>query len=222
LLLSFWGFTANTDYHGLPARAGHLKSIEKFDSKFFKLNKLHVEGIDPQIRLLMEVTYEAIADSGLSMAELKGSRTGVYIGHCFSDYHNGIIKNINTVNGYENVGSANSMAANKLSYFFGFHGPSFTIDTACSSSLVALDRACCDLESGIIDRAIVGGLSLNLRPTISRVFQKYNMMSPTGTCYRYVMGVFLTCLLLIILSAFLTPSYFLCFLPLVMALLACP
>jgi acyl transferase domain-containing protein/NADPH:quinone reductase-like Zn-dependent oxidoreductase/aryl carrier-like protein len=173
------------EYHGLPARAGHLKTINKFDNKFFKMNKLHVEGIDPQIRMLMEVTYEAIADSGLSMAQLKGTNTGVYIGHCFSDYHNGVIKNIDKVNGYENVGSANSMAANKLSYFFGFHGPSFTIDTACSSSLVALDRACQDIESGLIDRAIVGGLSLNLRPTISKVFQKYNMMSPTGTCHSF-------------------------------------
>ena len=77
------------------------------------------------------------------------------------------------------------MAANKISYFFGFHGPSFTIDTACSSSLVALDRACQDIENGVVDRAIVGGLSLNLRPTISKVFQKYNMMSPTGTCHSF-------------------------------------
>ena len=71
-----------------------------------------------------------------------GSNTGVYVGNCFSDYHNGVCQNISAVNGYENVGSANSMSANKISYFFDFTGPSIAVDTACSSSLVALDRAC--------------------------------------------------------------------------------
>lgn len=172
-------------YHGLPDRAGHLKEIDKFDSQFFKLNKLHVEGIDPQIRMLLEVAYEAIVDGGSSIAAIKGTNTGVYVGHCFSDYHNGVIVNINSVNGYENLGSANSMAANKISYFFDLHGPSFTVDTACSSSLVALDRACSDISSGIVDQAIVAGVSLNLRPTITKVFQKYNMVSPTGTCHSF-------------------------------------
>lgn len=144
-----------------------------------------MEGIDPQIRMLLEVAYEAVVDSDLSISSIKGTNTGVYVGHCFSDYHNGIITNIEEVNGYENVGSANSMAANKISYFFDIHGPSFTVDTACSSSLVALDRACNDLSSGIVDRAMVAGVSLNLRPTISKVFQKYNMLSPTGTCHSF-------------------------------------
>ena len=135
--------------------------------------------------MLLEVVYEAIVDSGQSINSIKGTNTGVYVGHCFSDYHNGVIGNINTVNGYENVGSANSMAANKISYFFDLHGPSFIIDTACSSSLVALDRACSDISNGIVDCAIVGGVSLNLRPTITKVFQKYNMVSPTGTCHSF-------------------------------------
>lgn len=124
-------------------------------------------------------------DAGLSITSMKGTNTGVYVGHCFSDYHNGVIGNINLVNGYENVGSANSMAANKLSYFFDWHGPSFTVDTACSSSLVAFDRACSDVASGLVDFAVVAGLSLNLRPTITKVFQKYNMVSPTGTCHSF-------------------------------------
>jgi acyl transferase domain-containing protein len=144
--------------------------------------------MDPQIRMLLEVAYEAVVDSNLSISSIKGTNTGVYVGHCFSDYHNGVITNIEEVNGYENVGSANSMAANKISYFFDIHGPSFTVDTACSSSLVALDRACNDLSTGIVDRAIVAGVSLNLRPTISKVFQKYNMLSPTGTCHSFDSG----------------------------------
>ena len=62
-------------HHGLPDRAGHLKKIDKFDSKFFKMNKLHIEGIDPQIRMLMEVAYEAIIDAGLSLSSIKGIKS---------------------------------------------------------------------------------------------------------------------------------------------------
>ena len=172
-------------YLGLPNRAGHLIEIDKFDNLFFKMNKAHVEGLDIQIRNLLEVVYEALVDSDLSIQTIKGSNTGVYVGNCFSDYHNGIIQNIHNVNGYENLGSAISMSANKISFFFDLLGPSIAIDTACSSSLHALSIACSDMESGKIDRAIVAGVSLNLRPVVSKVFQKYNMLSPDGTCYAF-------------------------------------
>lgn len=172
-------------YLDLPDRAGHLNEIDKFDNLFFKMNKTHVEGMDIQIRLLLEVVYEAIVDSGLSIETIKNTQTGVYVGNCFSDYHNGIIQNIHKVNGYENLGSAISMSANKISYFFDLKGPSMAIDTACSSSLHALSIACNDIASGKIERAIVAGVSLNLRPVVSKVFQKYNMLSPDGTCYSF-------------------------------------
>lgn len=149
------------------------------------MNKAHVEGLDIQIRNLLEVVYEALVDSNLSIQTIKGSNTGVYVGNCFSDYHQGILQNIHNVNGYENLGSAISMSANKISFFFDLLGPSIAIDTACSSSLHALSIACSDMESGKIDRAIVAGVSLNLRPVVSKVFQKYNMLSPDGTCYAF-------------------------------------
>jgi acyl transferase domain-containing protein/NADPH:quinone reductase-like Zn-dependent oxidoreductase/NAD(P)-dependent dehydrogenase (short-subunit alcohol dehydrogenase family) len=172
-------------YLGLPNRAGHLNEIDKFDNMFFKLNKTHVEGIDIQIRMLLEVVYESLVDSNLSIETIKNTNMGVYVGNCFSDYHNGIMQNIHNVNGYENLGSALSMSANKISHFFDLNGPSIVVDTACSSSLHALSIACNDIQSGKIDKAIVAGVSLNLRPVISSVFQKYNMLSPDGICYAF-------------------------------------
>ena len=169
----------------MPDRAGHITEIDRFDNLFFKMNKTHVEGMDIQIRLLLEVVYEALVDSGLSIETIKNTNTGVYVGNCFSDYHQGILQNIHKVNGYENLGSAISMSANKISYFFDLKGPSIAIDTACSSSLHALSIACNDIQSGKIERAIVAGVSLNLRPVVSKVFQKYNMLSPDGTCYSF-------------------------------------
>lgn len=172
-------------YHGLPDLAGHLNTVDRFDSKFFKMNQTMAEGVDPQIRILLEVVYEAMLDAGLSIKKVKGTNTGVYVGNCFSDYHTAILSDIGSINGFENVGSCLSMAANKISYFFDMTGPSFAIDTACSSSLFALDRACQDILNGKVDRAIVAGVSMNFRPAISAAFLKYNMLSPTGSCKSF-------------------------------------
>ena len=70
------------------------------------------------------------------------------------------------ITGYENTGCAQSMYANRLSFFYDFHGPSMNIDTACSSALVALVQACQAIESGEIDMALVGGSSITLHPGV--------------------------------------------------------
>ena len=88
-------------------------------------------------------------------------------------------------NGYELVNGASAMAANRLSFFYNLKGPSITIDTACSSSLVALDRAVRDIRDGVVDRAIVGGLSLTLDPHKNASFNAFTMLSPTGRCYSF-------------------------------------
>lgn len=175
-------------YLGLPNRAGHLNDdvIDRFDMSFFKLNKKQTDGIDPQTRMLLECTVEALQDANVDLKSLAGSRTGVYIGCCFTDYHNWLLTHDpERINGYENVGSAISMGPNKISYFLDLKGPSMAIDTACSSSLVAMDTAIRDITSGRIDKAIVGGVSLTLRPHISKSFDKYKMLSPTGTCHSF-------------------------------------
>ena len=79
------------------------------------------------------------------------------------------LQDCETITGYENTGCAQSMYANRLSFFYDFHGPSMNIDTACSSALVALVQACQAIESGEIDMAIVGGSSITLHPGVSSI-----------------------------------------------------
>ena len=64
-------------YLGLPSRAGHLLDIDRFDSRFFQLNKAHVDGMDIQIRMLLEVVYEALVDAHWSLETIRGTNTGV-------------------------------------------------------------------------------------------------------------------------------------------------
>ena len=177
-------------YHGLPERLGQLREPTKYDASFFGVGKAQAGALDPQIRMLLEVVYEAITDAGYSMADLVGSNTGVYIGGCFSDLHKAMLTNMTAgdgtgISGYENTGCCFTMFANRVSFHFDFHGPSLSIDTACSSSLVAMDQAVRDLRSGRITRAIVGGVSLCTDPTVSKAFQQYSMLSPSGKCHSF-------------------------------------
>lgn len=173
------------DYHGLPGRQAEIGPISKFDSMFFGISASQADCLDPQIRLLLESVFEAVVDAGYSMADLAGSNTGVYVGGCFSDLHKAMLKDIRSINGYENTGCSHSMFSNRVSFCFNFTGPSMTVDTACSSSLVAFDTAVRDIRSGRVSRAIVGGVSVVMDPGISKSFHAYNMLSPTGKCHSF-------------------------------------
>jgi acyl transferase domain-containing protein/NADPH:quinone reductase-like Zn-dependent oxidoreductase/NADP-dependent 3-hydroxy acid dehydrogenase YdfG len=171
-------------YRDLPPRTGTIPDIASFDKDFFKFNTKQVEKMDIGIRLMLEVTHEALMDAHIDIGALRGSNTGVYVGHCFSDYL-GQVSRDKTLTGYELVNGAHAMAANKLSFQYDLKGPSMVFDTACSSSLVALDAAVRDMENGTIERAIVGGISITLDPAKNATFNAFTMLSPTGSCYSF-------------------------------------
>ncbi|UJR12471.1 hypothetical protein I4U23_016646 [Adineta vaga] len=171
--------------YGLPTRNGKLKEVDRFDAAFFNVHPKQAHNMDPQLRLLLEVTYESICDAGINPTKLKGTKTGVFIGASSSDAQTVFSSNPQTLEGYSMTGCATSMFANRLSYFFDFKGPSYTVDTACSSSLLALDCALNALRSGTCDAAIVGGVNLCFRPQTSLQFLKLQMLSNDGTCRAF-------------------------------------
>lgn len=71
--------------YDLPTRKGVIKNIENFDANFFNMPPNQVHKTDPQLRLLLEVTYEAFIDAGINPVEMAGTKTGVYIGVCHSE-----------------------------------------------------------------------------------------------------------------------------------------
>ncbi|KAK4877606.1 hypothetical protein RN001_010112 [Aquatica leii] len=168
--------------HGLPTRTGKLKNLTHFDATFFGVHAKQAHVMDPQLRLLLEVTYESLVDAGYNPSELRGSRTGVFIGVCESESGVYWKDDPDKVNGYGLTGSCKAMFANRLSYTFDFTGPSYAIDTACSSSLVAMQRGVAAIKSGECDAAIIGGCNVCLQPTTSLQFHRLNMLSEQGMC----------------------------------------
>lgn len=69
----------------IPKRMGKISGLEKFDATFFGVHFKQAHTMDPQCRLLIERAYEAVMDAGINPKSLRGSRTGVFVGACFSE-----------------------------------------------------------------------------------------------------------------------------------------
>lgn len=85
--------------YGLPLRSGKLKDISSFDASFFGVHAKQVQVMDPQLRIMLEITYEAIVDAGINPSTIKGSRTGVFIGVSTSEADEFWTKDVDTING---------------------------------------------------------------------------------------------------------------------------
>jgi malonyl CoA-acyl carrier protein transacylase len=165
---------------------GFIPSIDQFEPGFFGVSPREAVSMDPQQRLLLETAWEALENSGQPPAQLSGSKTGVFIGMCSSEYaqaawHHDRME----IDAYWGTGNAHSIASGRLSYLLGLQGPSMSVDTACSSSLVAVHLACQSLRSGECSLALAGGVNLTLTPTTSMSFSNARMLSPDGRCKTF-------------------------------------
>ncbi|MGV7116613.1 amino acid adenylation domain-containing protein [Paenibacillus kyungheensis] len=165
--------------------AGLIDAIDLFDHEAFRISPREAEEMDPQQRILLEVTGDALEDAGLTYEQLQGSRTGVFIGISSNDYGYNKVSNTEHSSIYSVTGNAHSIAANRISYVWDLRGPSMAIDTACSSSLVAVHLACQSLQTDESNIAIAGGVNLILNPAISQAFQQAGMLAEDGRCKTF-------------------------------------
>ncbi len=169
-------------------RAGFVPDIDKFDFRFFGISPREAAQMDPQQRLLLEVAWEALEDAGQVPERLAGSDAGVFVGISGTDYSTLRAGDLRVVDAYTGTGNALSIAANRLSYFYDFHGPSMAIDTACSSSLVAVHLACRSLRDGECSLALAGGVNVILSPALMINFTKAKLMAPDGRSKSFDAG----------------------------------
>jgi acyl transferase domain-containing protein/NADPH:quinone reductase-like Zn-dependent oxidoreductase/acyl carrier protein len=161
---------------------GFLDRIEQFDAAFFGLSPREAERMDPQQRLLLEVAWEALEDAGLPIGRGTNLQTGVFIGQWLSDFEARLFADPSAVDFYMTTGSGRYSSSGRLSYQFGFQGPSVTVDTACSSSLTAVHLACQSLLSGECALALAGAANVILQPHITIAYSQSKMMAPDGRC----------------------------------------
>ncbi|KAA0105567.1 polyketide synthase Pks13 [Mycolicibacterium sp. P1-5] len=162
-------------------RGGYLTDIKGFDAEFFALSKMEADNIDPQQRMALELTWEALENARIPASSLRGTNVGVYIGASNNDYQFLAVADPTTAHPYAITGTTSSIIANRVSYFYDFRGPSMALDTACSSSLVAAHQGVQALRSGEADVAMVGGVNAMITPLVTIGFDEVGgVLAPDG------------------------------------------
>ncbi|MFV1993802.1 MAG: SDR family NAD(P)-dependent oxidoreductase [Verrucomicrobiales bacterium] len=166
---------------------GFIEGIDQFDPQFFGISPREAPFIDPQQRLLLETAYEAIEDAGVVLDLENGTSIGVFAGISHNDYQNiqGGATDRTGISPHSPIGTAHSIAANRISYCLNLTGPSLAMDTACSSALSAVHVACEQLNSGRCEMALAGGVTVMITPDGFIGFSQAGMLSPDGQCKAF-------------------------------------
>ena len=173
---------------------GFLDDVEQFDPLFFNISPQEIEFRDPQERLFLECVHDALEDAGYTRQSLQFThddsikdRVGVFVGVMYMEYQFFGIEE--QVRGKPLTLAADASAiANRISYYFDFHGPSIGLDTMCSSSLTAIHLACQSIRTGECRYAIAGGVNLSLHPNKYLMLGMGKFASTDGKCKAFGKG----------------------------------
>ena len=168
--------------YGAYRRAGFVDGIDEFDARFFRIAPIEARLMDPQQRMLLETTWQALEDAGIDPDRLRGSRTGVYAGVASSEYRD-LMRSGDYGIGY--LSTAASMAVGRIAFQFGLEGPSMPLELNCASSLIAVHQAVTGLRLGEVDLALVGGANAVLSAGITREMADLQLLSPEGRCKSF-------------------------------------
>lgn len=170
-------FSENRKFYG-----NFVDQLENFDHAFFRTNPREALNMDPQQRVLLELAYQAMDSSGYlnSHRRESGDPVGCFIGASFAEYLDNT--NAHPPTAYTSTGTIRAFLCGRISYYFGWSGPSEVLDTACSSSLVAINRACKAIQTGECSMALAGGVNLITGLNNFLDLAKAGFLSPTGQC----------------------------------------
>ena len=167
----------------------YLDGIDQFDARFFRISPVEAQLLDPQQRLMLETSWQALEDAGIDPDRLKGSRTGVYAGISNYDYRALILDSGEYTEPakslYSVTGTSFNTAIGRVAFVLGLGGPALALDTACSSSLVAIHQAVSGLQRGEAEMALAGGVHAILSGRLLELRANAGMLSPDGRCATF-------------------------------------
>ena len=182
---AYWGDPQSDINKSNSKWGGFIEDVDAFDLSFFGFSPREVEAMDPQQRIMLELTWSCLEDAGICPSHISGQKVGVYVGVFNFDYKELQERKFREIETYHSTGTASAVIANRISHYYNLKGPSFPIDAACSGSLNAIHSAIQALTLGDCNMALAGGINLLLTPTRHISFSKTGMLSPTGSCKTF-------------------------------------
>ncbi|MFE5581702.1 amino acid adenylation domain-containing protein [Kitasatospora sp. NPDC056531] len=168
---------------------GFLDGIDLFDPLFFQISQREAEHLDPHERLFLECAHHVLEDAGYTgeLLERISGGVGVFTGVMYQDYQLYGAQAQDRGQAVALSGSASSVA-NRVSYVYGFTGPSMSVDTMCSSSLTAIHLACEAIRTGQCGAALAGGVNVTAHPNKYLMLEQRNYLSSDGRCRSFGAG----------------------------------
>ncbi|MEV6153288.1 SDR family NAD(P)-dependent oxidoreductase [Nonomuraea sp. NPDC052129] len=181
----------------LLADPGYVKAgavidgVELFDAGFFGFSPKEAQILDPQHRLFLEHSWEALEDAGCDPTRFDGA-IGVFGGSGWSSYlqHNLMPNDIAATMGELALGLANDKDSLTLrvAHTLGLSGPSYAVQSYCSTSLVAVCAAASSLSGFECDLALAGGVAVNVPHRVGYLYQQGGIAPPDGECRAFDAG----------------------------------
>ncbi len=156
---------------------------KRFDRGLFGVSQDEMVLMDPQVRMLLTCSWEAIERVGWDLHSLCNSPTGVFIGAQASSVASW--RPLHGASQFDVTSVSLAMLANRISYHFNLMGPSTTYCTACSASLTALHAAMNALRCGDCEQALVGSANYLGSARMSASFNSLGVISPDGRCNSF-------------------------------------
>lgn len=182
-------YDANKDKTGkvYSKWGGFIEDVDRFDANFFNISPRDAVLLDPQERLFLETSWQVLEDAGYSREQLAQHAVGVFVGVMYGQYQ--LFGAEEALKGQAiTTGSSYASIANRVSYYFNFHGPSLALDTMCSSSLTAIHLACKSIRDGECQLAIAGGVNVSIHPNKYLFLAQSKFLSSDGRCDSFGEG----------------------------------